>query len=234
MSRPFVRPLGEYGGPLLHEDYAALERSWISREIANSAQIRRVSNEEGKEILGRRDFEDYSGLMYPYMWPGRPGVTAHRIRRDNPPVEIREGKKQERDKYMSAPGYGKALYFHPLTPAEALSDVTMPMVFTEGQKKCLALFRLAYEGRTETQDAILFIPLGLNGVWGWKDRREKETGPTGKRVSVSGPISQLELIQWKGAGFTFCSTPTPIRTRRLREREMLSRRNLLDVVPRFS
>jgi hypothetical protein len=99
---------------------------------------------------------------------------------------------------MSAPGYGNGIYFHPLTPAAALTDVTMPLILTEGQKKCLGLFRLAHEGLAETQETALFIPASLNGVYGWKDRREKQTGPTGKRVSVSGPIAQLSLITWEG------------------------------------
>jgi putative DNA primase/helicase len=197
-SRPFVRPLGEYGNPLLPEDYAALDRSWISPAIADSAKLRRVTTEEGKEIVGRRDFEDYSGLVFPYFWPGRPGVFAHRIRRDCPPFEIHAGQRRERDKYMSAPGYGNGIYFHPLTPACTLTDVTMPLVFTEGQKKCLALYRLAHEGLAETQETAMLIPAGLNGVYGWKDRREKQTGPTGKRVSISGPIAQLDLITWTG------------------------------------
>jgi len=197
-THQFVRPLGEYGTALRPEDHAALERSWISRAIADSAKVRRVTSEEGKEIVGRRDFEDYSGLVFPYFWPGKPCAFAHRIRRDHPPFEIHAGQRRERDKYMSAPGYGNGIYFHPLTPAEALTDVTTPLVFTEGQKKCLALFRLAHEGLAETHETTLFIPAGLNGVYGWKDRREKQTGPTGKRVSVSGPIAQLGLITWKG------------------------------------
>lgn len=162
-SRPFLRPLGEYGGPLGPDDYARLERSWISREIADSALIRRVTNEEGREIVGRRDFADYAGLLFPYLWPGRPGVFAHRIRRDNAPYEIRNGQRKEREKYLSAPGWGNTLYFHPLTPAGSLSDVAVPLVFTEGQKKCLALFRLANEGATETNEHMLFVPVGLNG-----------------------------------------------------------------------
>src|SRR5262249_17125584 len=133
-SRLFVPPLGEYGSPLGPDDYGSLERSWISREIAISARIRRVTSEEGKEIVGRCDFQAYAGLLFPYWWPGRPGVFAHRIRRDNPPYEIRNGLRRQRDKYMSAPGWGNALYFHPLTPPAALSDVAIPLVFTEGQK----------------------------------------------------------------------------------------------------
>src|ERR1022692_1957031 len=135
----FDRPLGEYGTALQPEDYAALERSWISRAIADSAKVRRVTSDEGKELVGRRDFENYSGLVFPYLWPGKPGVFAHRIRRDCPPFEIHAGQRRERDKYMSAPGYGNGIYFHPLTPSEALADAAMPLVFTEGQKKCLAL-----------------------------------------------------------------------------------------------
>jgi P4 family phage/plasmid primase-like protien len=197
-THPFVRPLGEYGTALQPEDYAALERSWISRAIADSARMRRVTSEEGKELVGRRDCEDYSGLVFPYFWPGNPVVFAHRIRRDNPPFEIHAGQRRERDKYMSAPGYGNGIYFHPLTPPEALADVTTPLVLTEGQKKCLALFRLAHEGCAETQETVQFIPAGVNGVYGWKDRREKQTGPTGKRMSVSGPVAQLGLITWEG------------------------------------
>src|ERR1039457_442717 len=102
-THPFLRALGEYGAALRPEDYAALDRSWISRAIADSARVRRVTSEEGKEIVGRRDFEDYAGLVFPYFWPGNPVVFAHRIRRDNPPFEIHRGKRRERDKYMSAP-----------------------------------------------------------------------------------------------------------------------------------
>ena len=125
-TRLFVPPVGEYGSKPSPDDYAALERSWISRQIADSALIRRVNSEEGKEIVGRRDYEDYAGLLFPYYWPGRPGVLAHRIRRDNPPYEIRNGHRKQRDKYMSAPGWGNTLYFHPLTPAASLSDVAVP------------------------------------------------------------------------------------------------------------
>lgn len=194
----FNQPAEEYGSALLPEDYAALERSWITRPIADSALIRRVTSEEAKGLVGRRDFEDYAGLVFPYFWPGKSGVFAHRVRRDNPPFEIRGGKRKERDKYMSAAGWGNGLYMHLLTPVEALSDVTMPFVISEGQKKCLALFRLAQEGRSDAQDAAAFIPVGLNGVYGWKSRSEKMTGPTGSRIPISRPIAQLDLIQWKG------------------------------------
>jgi hypothetical protein len=114
MSAPrlLVRPVGEYG-TALQPEYAALEGSWISRAIADSAMLRRVTSEEGKEIVGRRDFEDYSGILFPYVWPGKTGVFAHRIRRDHPPYEIHEGRRRERDKYMSAPATGMESTFIP-------------------------------------------------------------------------------------------------------------------------
>ena len=40
-TRLFVRPVGEYGTALQPEDYAALERSWISQPIADPAILRR-------------------------------------------------------------------------------------------------------------------------------------------------------------------------------------------------
>ena len=50
--------------------------------------------------------------------------------------------------------------------------------------------------RLRQTNTFFFVPIGLNAVYGWRDRREKEIGPTGKRVPVSRPIEQLSLIEW--------------------------------------
>lgn len=187
-----------YGLPLSQSDYDALERCYITREVADSALLRRVTSEEGKQAAGRRDHEDYAGVLYSYVWPGEASVRAHRLRRDNPPFEIRGGQRREKEKYLSAPGYGNALYFHPDTPPESLTDARYPLVFVEGQKKCLAVFRLAFDGHSESTSTPPFIPIGLNGVWGWRDRREKTTNAVGRRVSVSAPVPDLRRIVLHG------------------------------------
>ena len=72
--------------------------------------------------------------MFPYVWPGQPGIFARGIKRDNPPKRNRARQRRERYKSMRAPGDGNAPYLHPLTPAEESSDVRVPTIFTEHQK----------------------------------------------------------------------------------------------------
>jgi hypothetical protein len=42
----------DWGGPLTDEDYASLATSWITKEIADVAMLRRVDAHQGREILG--------------------------------------------------------------------------------------------------------------------------------------------------------------------------------------
>lgn len=77
--------------------------------LSHTAGLRRVTSEQGKEVVGRRDREDYAGILFPYVWPGTTLACAHRIRRDNPPYTIRAGARVEDGKYLSAPGYGNKL-----------------------------------------------------------------------------------------------------------------------------
>ena len=193
-AAPFV-----YGSNLLPSDYENLQQSYITREIADSALLRRLTNEEGKEIVGRRDHEDYAGILVPFLWPGQQHASNHRIRRDNPPVQNKNGKRKEKDKYLSPPGYGNSLYFHPDTPPAILTDPTATLVLTEGQKKTLALVRLGYEGCSDSSAAgPLFTPAGLNGVWGWLGKTGTVVNASGKRVPEKGTITDFSRIQWRG------------------------------------
>ena len=72
------------GGPLSEADYAKLERSWIPRELANQAVLRRVTSAEGASIIGRRDNGCYSGIIFPYVWPGEDYIREYWLRRDQP------------------------------------------------------------------------------------------------------------------------------------------------------
>ena len=102
------------GGPLRESDYEGLERRWIDRQLANSAMIRRVTNAEGADIVGRKfgSGDDYAGLIIPYVWPGDEYVREYRLRRDHPKVETDPtGRRREQEKYVSPPGRGNMLYF---------------------------------------------------------------------------------------------------------------------------
>jgi len=77
---------------------------------------------------------------------------------------------------------------------EQLADTQIPIVITEGEKKALALSRLAlYE-----TDQPRFIPIAISGVWNWRGTAGKTGGPKGERLDIKGPINDLNRIPWSG------------------------------------
>ena len=154
-----------------------------------------MDSHTGKEITGHTSSGDYSGLVFPYFYPGAETPHEYRLRRDSPDLEHRsDGTTKERKKYLSPPGRVNLLYFVPGTPEESLSDVNIAIALTEGEKKVLALWRLA---RHECRQPR-FLPIGLSGVWNWRGSVGKTLGPSGERTNVKGPIADLDLVQWKG------------------------------------
>ena len=55
-----------WGGPLAEQDYSALLSSWITREIADQAMLRRVNEQEGREVIGQKGKRDCAGILFPY------------------------------------------------------------------------------------------------------------------------------------------------------------------------
>ena len=189
----------------LHEsDYANLESSCISRELADDAGITRVDTFEGARLVGReaRAGVDYSGLAFPYFWPGIPNIRDWRIRRDNPDLALQiDGELKEQAKYLGPPRVKSMLYFPPGIDPAWLEDVSMPVVFVEGEKKCLALWMLAClfarDGRP------LFLPIAIPGVWNFQTRRaDRVPTPNGGHKDVKGPISDLGRVTWHGRTVT--------------------------------
>jgi hypothetical protein len=182
------------GQPLTEADFSKLEReSWISRELAEAARLRRADSIEGAEIVGRNNNEDYSGIIFPYFRPGQSRPCSHRLRRDNPPLEP-DGKP--RAKYMCPPGESNHFYFPPGITPEMLADSTLPIIVVEGEKKALASHRLASHGI----DHIRWLTIGLSGVWNWKGTCGKTWNEVGARVSEKGPIPDWALFpasSWK-------------------------------------
>lgn len=186
------------GVALTEADHQKLASSWITPELAEQAMIRRVTSSEGAGLVGRKPNGEYAGLVLPYVWPGEAHIRAYRLRRDLPPIEYdAQGKWKEKDKYLSAPGQGNLLYTVPGMPAEWLADATIPVVVVEGEKKAIALFRLALYG-TQDPSRPRFLPIGLSGVWGWRGTVGKITDQNGARRDERGPIPDLSRITWKG------------------------------------
>jgi putative DNA primase/helicase len=191
------------GHPLADADFAKLAACGISRELAEQALLRRVDSQEGAAIVGRNGAADCSGILFPYVWPAVKHVRDYRLRRDRPEIEFKEdGRRKERNKYLSPPGRGNMLYFVPGTPAEWLENSGLPVVLTEGEKKTLALWALAHHGLGNAAELPRFLPVGLPGVWNWRGTVGKTTGPDGDRRNVTGPIVDLDRVAWKGRRVT--------------------------------
>jgi hypothetical protein len=74
------------------------------------------------------------GIVFPYFSPVTGRRVTARLRRDNP--EIEDGK--EKDKYISAYGDGRHLYFPPGSAAK-LEQSDIPIALVESEKASLAL-----------------------------------------------------------------------------------------------
>jgi hypothetical protein len=185
-----------HGNPLRESDYEDLQQSWIDREYADKAQLRRVTTAEGAEIVGQRDGHDYSGVIFPNIWPGEDRAREYRLRRDSPDIRYdSKGTPKLDRKYLSPPGSPNMLYFVPDTPATWLEDPDLPIVITEGEKKTIALTRLAWHDVSDASERPRFLAIGLAGVWNWQGKIGTEGGPHGQRVNVKGVIPDLGRIR---------------------------------------
>ncbi len=185
----------DWGGELNESDHAALAASWITPELAKQAMLRRVDEVQGREVVGQKGKRDCAGVLIPYYWPGEPRPFNYRVRRDNPEYTVdKENRPKAHRKYLGPPNGANRLYIPPGVTLDQLSDVAIPIVLVEGEKKALALWRLANH---ETQTPR-FIPIAIAGVWNWRGRVGKANGPQGERIDVKGPIPDLNRIAWKG------------------------------------
>ncbi len=178
-------------------DLMILERSYITPDLARQAGLFRADTTEGGRIVGRNGSGNYAGIVFPYRWPGEPQARAYRLRRDKPELEQKSnGTLAEKGKYLSAPGDRNLLYFAPSARTEWLQDTSLPIPITEGEKKTLALSRLAWHDAAG--DRPRFLPVGLSGVWNWRGTIGKTGDEKGARRDVKGPIPDFDLITWKG------------------------------------
>jgi len=186
--------------PLTQNDLDNLAASFITADIANQAGFFRVNDLEGAEIVGakRNAGTDYSGVVMPYLLPNQTSPREYRLRRDNPDGERKpDGTIKDIKKYLSPPGRTGMFYFPPNSQKEWLADVSLPLVFSEGEKKALALHRAAWHGLTDAASAPKFLAIGLGGVWNFRGIVEKTTGAGGGRRDIKGLIPDFHLLEWK-------------------------------------
>lgn len=180
---------------LTANDLAGLEKCFINEELANQAGLFRVESLRGAELIGRSGRGNYAGMVFPNYWPGVDTPREFRLRRDQPDLEQKaDGSTKEKGKYLSPPGRASLLYFVRGTPAEWLTDEKLPIVITEGEKKTIALYRLAFHNSSSPR----FFPIGLAGVWNWRGVVGRTADGRGERREVKGVITDFDRIVWRG------------------------------------
>jgi len=182
------------GTALTAGDLAALEARWIDGALAERARLRRVDSLTGGELVGRKR-GDFGGIAIPYFMPGSTRVRDYRLRRDQPDLERDStGQLKTKQKYLSPPGRGNMLYIPPGVDPGLLKNAAASLILTEGEFKTLALWRLA----NWSSERPRFVPVGISGVFSWRGTVGKANGPTGERLNIKGPITDLDWINWSG------------------------------------
>lgn len=108
------------------------------------------------DMMGWKRWPSSAGaaLVFPFFNPGSDGVITYRVRPDYP----RKDKRGKSVKYDQAANTPAAVYFPPRARSIGwLGDAGKPLLWTEGEKKALALDQLGY------------ATIGLTGVWNWID-----------------------------------------------------------------
>jgi Domain of unknown function (DUF3854) len=176
-----------FGNPasLRQADFDTFGRLGIPEELLVQAHVQRVTDREAREKYGITGpvTNDMSGIVFPYFSLATGARVTARLRRDNP--EIEAGK--EKNKYISAFGDRKHLFFPPGAAAE-LQDADTPVVLVEAEKSALAL--TAYARRA----GMKLLAVGMGGCWGWRGRTGKAENARGERVDETGPISDLNYV----------------------------------------
>jgi uncharacterized protein (DUF927 family) len=170
---------------LTKDDLEGLAESFITPELAERAGFFRVSDGEGRPLLGN-NYLDCSGVAYPIRATSGQSV-AYAVRRDNP--ETDEKGKPKR-KYLYEKGFRNHLYYATNVTDDDLQNVEMPIVFSEGAKKCLALERMQTEGGKK------FRAMSLTGVNSMKTSSYKRTGANGERADRKDIIADLNNMKF--------------------------------------
>jgi putative DNA primase/helicase len=163
-------------------DIASFAKLGIPPDLLLAAHVQRVNDREARDAFGITYSGDKSGIIFPY-YIGDRRATA-RLRRDNPEVDT-EGKPQ--NKYISAWGDHRHLYFPPCFMDTLKRDSEVAIVAVEAEKSALA--GTAWAQRTGAR--LVFFALG--GCWGWRGRIGKTESPNGTRVDVKGALPDLAV-----------------------------------------
>jgi len=145
---------------------ADLRASGLSDETIRRAGLYSATNEAATMLVG---FGRSAALAFPYLHTatnGKPPFT--RVKFDKPDAK---GKR-----YAQAKGSGNRLYIPPMIDGATLTDPSVALYLTEGEKKALKA----------SQEGLSCV--SVSGVDSWRTRTHGR----------SAPIPDLDLIVWKG------------------------------------
>lgn len=150
------------GERLTEEHLAHLRTSGLSDDtlvLAGIYSLRKAP--EVAEALGRQRWRNGGGaIAFPCYRPGRDQPELLRVRPDHPRTDRRKGRERE-IKYDQRAGTPVAVYYPPRTRRDRLRGDGI-VVWTEGEKKALALDELGY------------CAIGLTGVYNAHDKAAKD------------------------------------------------------------
>lgn len=195
---------------LTGEDIANYKGKFITVEQLENECRRRVSDQEGKEILNpysisdfNRRYKNCSGIAYFYRTffdAENPNYSRqYRVRRDELERVEKKGEMKEVGKYLSTYGAKNMLYVPHGVKVEWLADVSIPVVFFEGEDKATAAARVASEDFT--LERWHFIPVAIPGVWNFRTELTKKE-ENGDFIEYKGLLPDFAFFEWKGRTVT--------------------------------
>lgn len=177
-------------------DRQMFEQSYLTLEMVKAQGWWRAADSiNGFDALGHKPtaLKDYNGIVIVYTHPIT-GLERERVLRLDNPGHDAEGKEQ--GKYRGPIGRTNMFYIPLGVAVEWLRDISIPVVFVEGEKKALALWRIALENMRDGKP--LFIPIGLRGVWGWIGKTGNRDLPGPGHERENGPLNDFDFLEWKG------------------------------------
>lgn len=163
---------------------AELHASGLMDTMIEAAGIYTGRSEQIRDILGWTPKQNGKpimswgpGIVFPFRTPDGADTGYGRVKLDHP--RHQDGKPI---KYESPHRKRNRAYFPPGFAQSAESKA--PIVFTEGEKKSLAVAQAGYAA------------IGLVGVWGWQQRRKRNDH--GKAYGERMLIPDIDTLDWKG------------------------------------
>ena len=175
----------------IERDVQMFEQSYLTLELVLAQGWYRAADSiNGADVISHKPtaLKDYNGYVIEYYHPITKLLRESVLRLDNP--------ESDGGKYRGP--YGRTnMFYVPLgVLVEWLKDRSIDVVFVEGEKKALALWRIALENAVDGVPA--FIPIGLRGVWGWMGATGNKDLPGGGHERAKGPLNDFDFLDWCG------------------------------------